>query len=621
MILSDRLKRWWPEICVGAGSALLLLSVLSFAPFFSRGEAREALVAYSMWRDMDLILPAGYGGEVPSKPPMLHWLITLIALLFGMAEFAARAPSAIFSGLFVGLYFGVLRRLRSNSQAAVCAGLLLFSFEWLRAATTCRVDLVHSSSLAAGWIFYYLFFTSANRLALYCGATTLTVAILAKGPVAVILLALLVVVWEGWHFKKLKGDKKRYLNLIVWLFIVPFVVAFGWYLLAYLQGGDQFVAKFMEENLSRFLGTMKKPAHVHHWSYLVFTGFLGLLPLSLVFIPALYKLYKEKKLFQFSWFRPDQFFIFSAVVVIVVFVFYALPSSKRSVYLLVAYPFMILCAVDLLWQMPEFFSGWARRFHNGLMIGIAWLYTAVAILYCIGKIAGYPYTVGTWHRYPLFVNYLVDQFGKVSQGGVLTVLLVVLPLVVIAMDVSGGSRYILSEIAIRLNTKTLRSELSETYFTGLRLLLLLSALYLAVQGGILQVIGNQLSSKTFAKAVSYYAKNEVVASYGQEFYALNYYALNCCERNDNERLRFKSKFKPFFFDEWVLVSRRDLASLKENLGEGQDVRVVLSDVPFLKDGRETLLGQVIKVPDARVDMKGSYNFRTDLQNNIPIGRY
>jgi hypothetical protein len=95
-----------------------------------------------MFTNHHYILPDGYGGEVPSKPPMLHWLISLVAYFSGMNEFAARAPSGIFAALFMGLYFGILRRLRSDGFAWVATGMLFFSFEWLRAATTCGMVML-----------------------------------------------------------------------------------------------------------------------------------------------------------------------------------------------------------------------------------------------------------------------------------------------------------------------------------------------------------------------------------------------------------------------------------------------------------------------------------------------
>ena len=63
--------------------------------FSTRGEPREALVAQAMISTGDWILPSGYGGSVPSKPPLTHWIMALASLPGGeVTEFTARFPSA-----------------------------------------------------------------------------------------------------------------------------------------------------------------------------------------------------------------------------------------------------------------------------------------------------------------------------------------------------------------------------------------------------------------------------------------------------------------------------------------------------------------------------------------------
>lgn len=573
-IIADS-RPWWPELSVVALCLCLLLSVVGFAPLSTRGEAREALVAFDMFTNHHFILPDGYGGEVPSKPPMLHWLISFVAFFSGMNEFATRAPSGIFAALFLGLYFGILRRLRSDGYAWVAAGMLFFSLEWLRAATTCRVDLVHSSCLAAGWLCYFMVRENggASRWWTRAGCVAVTGAFLSKGPVAVLLVLLVAGVWELIRWRRVKSPTSELLSLSFWFVVVPCVVSLLWYGAAYLQGGDAFTEKFIEENLSRFSGTMKKPAHEHHWTYLIGTGLLGSLPWSLLLVPAIWKLRIDFKL------PSEPFFRFALLVSMVVFLFYSLPSSKRGVYLLASYPFWVVVALDLAQRVRDSLMECIAVLYRYFCLFIIVAYSAVGVFYVIGRIAGAPYTSGDWERYPLFVTYLVHQAGSGSFG-VFKIFAASLPLVWASFSTAG-----LVDRLVRL----LPEHLQGHRWMGIKVGVLFSILYLGIQGGILPVVGEQTSGRVFAKAVTQNVGNESVVSYGQEFYALSYYS----------RVRMKTREAPFFFDEWVVLARSDVPALESSLGEGQAFEVRASEPPGLKDGREVVLGRVVRATAGR----------------------
>ena len=83
-------------------ATLLLIAVLTIIPFLcltefnSKGEPREAVVALSMLKEGNWILPVNNGGDIPYKPPFFHWLIALFSLIGGkVTEFTSRLPSAV----------------------------------------------------------------------------------------------------------------------------------------------------------------------------------------------------------------------------------------------------------------------------------------------------------------------------------------------------------------------------------------------------------------------------------------------------------------------------------------------------------------------------------------------
>ncbi|MDE6240158.1 MAG: hypothetical protein K2M54_09280 [Muribaculaceae bacterium] len=77
--------------------AIVMLPFLGLAEYHTKGEPREAVVAYSILESGNWILPTNNGGEIPYKPPFFHWCIAALALLNGgvVNEFTSRLPSAI----------------------------------------------------------------------------------------------------------------------------------------------------------------------------------------------------------------------------------------------------------------------------------------------------------------------------------------------------------------------------------------------------------------------------------------------------------------------------------------------------------------------------------------------
>ena len=77
---------------------LALLPFLGIADFNTKGEPREAVVAFSILEQENWILPTNNGGEIPYKPPFLHWCIAAVSLLLNggiVNEYTSRLPSAI----------------------------------------------------------------------------------------------------------------------------------------------------------------------------------------------------------------------------------------------------------------------------------------------------------------------------------------------------------------------------------------------------------------------------------------------------------------------------------------------------------------------------------------------
>ncbi len=91
---------------------VMMIPFLGLSDFNTKGEPREAVVAYTMLEHGNWILPINNGGDIPYKPPFFHWCIAFFSLIAGhVNEYTSRLPSA------VSLVLMTIRRLRILCQA------------------------------------------------------------------------------------------------------------------------------------------------------------------------------------------------------------------------------------------------------------------------------------------------------------------------------------------------------------------------------------------------------------------------------------------------------------------------------------------------------------------------
>lgn len=329
---------------------ILTLPWLGLGHFYTRGEPREALVAVAMMEQGNYILPT-FQGEFAFKPPMLHWLVALFSLPQGyVSEYTARMPSAIASIAMVFAFFAFYSRRVTPLKALTASLILMTCFEVHRAAMTCRVDMVLMAFTVGSMLALYKWIENGCRRLPLLASLLASGAILTKGPIGVILpcfsmVAYLLIRQERWQKTVVAGIKFITLSAIIPIF---------WYIAAYHQGGEKFIQLVMEENFGRFLGKMSYESHENGIFYNVVMLLAGFVPYTLIPAFGLFVIKWKMPNFRKSslinlWnrFRSiDNARLFAIVTAICIFVFYCIPKSKRSVYLLPMYPFTALLLSD-----------------------------------------------------------------------------------------------------------------------------------------------------------------------------------------------------------------------------------------------------------------------------------
>ena len=350
--MNNNYNKAFTIVCVIA--VMLTVPFLGLTDFYSKGEPREAVVAYTMVEHGNWILPINNGGDIPYKPPFFHWCIALFSLLQGhVSEFTSRLPSALaLVAMSVGGF--VFFAKRKNANMALLATLLsLTAFEVHRAGINCRVDMVNTAFMVGALFLMFRWWERGKHtmpwLAIFCmsGAT------LTKGPVGMLLPCAVMGVFMLTQRESLWSTVWR-LGLTA---LLSLVLPLCWYYAAYLQGGDEFLRLVKEENIDRLLGKMAYESHENPFWYNFVTLITGWLPYTLLFVFSLFVL--PWKRFSKSGFmqsvrraEPMQVFVWLAFGLILFF--YCIPKSKRSVYLLPCYPFMAwLMAQYVVWLVAN----------------------------------------------------------------------------------------------------------------------------------------------------------------------------------------------------------------------------------------------------------------------------
>ena len=350
--MNNNYNKAFTIVCVIA--VMLTVPFLGLTDFYSKGEPREAVVAYTMVEHGNWILPINNGGDIPYKPPFFHWCIALFSLLQGhVSEFTSRLPSALaLVAMSVGGF--VFFAKRKNANMALLATLLsLTAFEVHRAGINCRVDMVNTAFMVGALFLMYRWWERGKHSMPWLAILCMSGATLTKGPVGMLLPCAVMGVFMLTQRESLWSAVWR-LGLTA---LLSLVLPLCWYYAAYLQGGDEFLRLVKEENIDRLLGKMAYESHENPFWYNFLTLITGWLPYTLLFVFSLFVL--PWKRFSKSGFmqsvrraEPMQVFVWLAFGLILFF--YCIPKSKRSVYLLPCYPFMAwLMAQYVVWLVAN----------------------------------------------------------------------------------------------------------------------------------------------------------------------------------------------------------------------------------------------------------------------------
>jgi 4-amino-4-deoxy-L-arabinose transferase-like glycosyltransferase len=336
-----------PPLIVRLAWIFLILATLYFCYFHHLGalgfigpdEPRYAWIARDMAESGDWVTPRLYDHPWFEKPPLFYWGAALSFKLFGANEAAARLPSA-FSALFATLAMAWLAwRLYGGETAGWLLLLLPSTVGMIGFSHAAATDMPFTAMLTVAMVFAACIIGLTRNenspviprtpwLALIFFGFFLGLAVLAKGPAAIILSGGAVLLWAV--FTKRWRDAFRCLHPVA---IASFcLTALPWYVLCSRRNPDFFRVFIIEHNFKRFL--TPEFQHIQPFWFYIPIILVALFPWTMLLAPVKIDTLRH-------WLNrrvPPAPFLFFLSWALFPIVFFSVSQSKLPGYILPALP-------------------------------------------------------------------------------------------------------------------------------------------------------------------------------------------------------------------------------------------------------------------------------------------
>lgn len=289
---------------------------LGAAGLMDPDEGRYAEIAREMLVLGDWLLPHLNFVPYLEKPPLVPWLIALSFLAFGETEWAARLPVAVsaLGGVVVAYALG---RRWWGEEAGVWAALVLATAGgYVVLGRLLTLDMTLALFLNSAVALGYLAYEEERRRLLWPAYLALALAVLTKGPVALVLAVLIlgaVSLWERrrpWTFWLSPGG-----------LLLFGMIAFPWFIWVSLAVPEFPRYFFWEHHVGRFATAPIHPEPFYYYLPVLLAAFLPWTPL-----------FPGAVLASRAWAEPRGRFLMLWAGVILVF--FSLSRGKLAPYIL-----------------------------------------------------------------------------------------------------------------------------------------------------------------------------------------------------------------------------------------------------------------------------------------------
>ena len=325
------------------------------------------------------------------KPPFFFWLQVGAMKLFGVNEFAARFPNAVFGIITLVTFFLIGKKYRSPQFGFIWAISYLGTFLPHLYFKSGIIDPIFNYFIFLGIYFMYKDISGEilkNKLVypslagLFIGLATLT-----KGPVGLLVFLLTFFVYFIFtRFKNFPNFKK------ILLFIFFFtIVCLLWFGQEIIEHGFWFLKEFLAYQADLFLHPVA--SHGEPWYYHFVVVFIGCFPISIIGLPVMFGKKTEVK---------KDFLRLMKTLFWTVMILFSITTTKIVHYSSLTYmplAFMATCYLD--WLLVN-----KQKMKISLLVLIGFMGFVFSFL-----LAALPYVA---NHHALILPYLKDPFAAAS---------------------------------------------------------------------------------------------------------------------------------------------------------------------------------------------------------------
>jgi 4-amino-4-deoxy-L-arabinose transferase-like glycosyltransferase len=319
------------------------------------------------------------------KPPLVYWLMAIGYKLIGVNEWAVRLPSALSAIALMGLVFYTLRyfsvppiqtRHDDVPTTAPETPPQVFQFKpWLTAGLGAAMvalnpemiawgrvgvsDMLLTGCMDAALLCFFIGYSLSEKLENVNHNNTksrafpwyiafyilIALAVLTKGPVAIVLPALIIsafLLYVG-KFREVLQEMHLIPGILLLL-----AIAVPWYILVILANGENYINSFFGyHNLERFTSVVNR--HWAPWYFYFVVVFVGFAPWSIYLPIAMTRLQFWKRTIWSRQPRSSHLGLFAFFWFTCIFLFFTIAVTKLPSYVLPLMPAAAIL-VALLWS-------------------------------------------------------------------------------------------------------------------------------------------------------------------------------------------------------------------------------------------------------------------------------
>ena len=335
MTTTDRSHHALPLLTLLALSGLLFFLGLGDMGLTDRDEGRNAEAGREMFESGDRLTPTFNGELRVAKPAFIYWLMEQSYRLFGVNEFAARFPSALFGVGLILIHYLFLVHQREQTVALFSGLMLLLNLEILGLGRMALTDSVliffTTASLYGFWL--GLHGEAGVRRWIWVFYISMALATLTKGPVGFAVPIIAAALYLSWTRRWRQYWQKGVPLAGMLLFIL---LAAPWYAAMFLVHGDAYATGAKAHTIGRFLSPME--GHEGTIFFYLPVLLLGFFPWSALLPVPLYHTLKDWYHIRRARTHPDptgtsELDLFAALWVVGVFVFFTASATRLPHYI------------------------------------------------------------------------------------------------------------------------------------------------------------------------------------------------------------------------------------------------------------------------------------------------